>query len=92
MLSALVEAGAQMPDNPKLTRALKAARRSLARNGDGISPQQYALALSNTSRSLDVIAEGLRWADQMRTSNQPPARILPILLEQNKRAAKLLEA
>jgi hypothetical protein len=92
VLSTLVDAAEQVPPTPRIKAALAAARKAVAKDATQLSPSDYQLTLANTSRALDCIADGLRWASEMRASGQPVQKIMPIVQEQNRRALRLLEA
>lgn len=49
------------------------------------------MALANTSRALDCIADGLRWLAELRGQGKPKETLLPVLMEQNRKACRLLE-
>jgi selenocysteine lyase/cysteine desulfurase len=91
VLQALVQAAEQSPESPRITRALRAARKAIARDPNLATKQDVSLALANTARALDCLADGLRWAGELRAQDKSPSKILPVLVEQNRKAAKLLE-
>jgi hypothetical protein len=88
MLSALMEAAEQVPPSPKLMRAVQAARKAVQRNPASVKAQDYSLVLGNTARALECIAEGLRWAGEMKSKQAPLGKIMPVIIEQNKRACR----
>ena len=90
-LSILVEAAEQVPQSPRIERAIRSARKQINTTPAFTKPEAYSLCLSNTARALNCIGDGLAWAQKMKESGEPTYKILPILQEQNRRAKSMLE-
>lgn len=91
VLKVLLDAAQSAPETPQLMRALRLTRKELARDPLVARPQDYDIALANTSRALDCIADGLRWAGELRAKGGNKERLLPVLREQNRKACQLLQ-
>ena len=90
-LNILLEAAQQAPESPQLNRAVRLARKQLSKSPPLMRSQDYDMALANTSRALDCIADGLRWLAELRGQGKPKETLLPVLMEQNRKACRLLE-
>lgn len=66
VLKTLLDAAEQAPESPQLRKALRLTRKQLAKAPEMVRPQDYDVALANTGRALECIADGLRWAGEIR--------------------------
>lgn len=90
-LKVLLSAAEQAPESPQLLKALRMTRKQLAKEPLIARPQDYDVALANTGRALECIADGLRWAAELRAKGGGKEKLLPVLVEQNRKAIQLLQ-
>jgi hypothetical protein len=91
MLKVLLDAAQQAPETPQLLKAMRVTRKQLSKEPMVARPEDYDVALANTSRALECIADGLRWAGELRAKGGGKEKLLPVLMEQNRKAIHLLQ-